>query len=219
MIWPIARESWLARGVEAIAMNLDWWEAEWNNRTYLEPLTDPDVPLKPMALLLLTVGLAAKQASEYGLATDALIAAIDDGRMDGTLLGGSMRALLRSGLIKPTRWAKTLCDAARVSPLHARTIAQAIRIALAEGLADPPRDLLTLLELLKELLVQTGERVSPQSLRSWLEGWKTSGKTAKVVKDLLALTHTDDSTMRQAAAIRALSQRIERAERWMHNAS
>jgi hypothetical protein len=171
-----------------------------------------------MALLLLTLGLAAKQASEYGLATDALIAAIDDGRIDGLLLGGSMRALLSSGLIKPTRWAKTLSDAARVSPLHARTIAHAIQIAMAEGLADPPRDLLSLLELLKELLVQSGETVSPQSLRTWLEGWKTSGKTAKVVKDLLALAHNDDSTVRQAAAIRALSQRIERAERWMHNA-
>jgi hypothetical protein len=218
MIWPIARESWLARGVEAIAMNLDWWEAEWNNRTYLEPLTDPDVPLKPMAILLLTLGLAAKEASEYGLATDALIVAVDDGRIDGLLIGGSMRALLSSGLIKPARWAKTLSDAARVSPLHARTIAHAIEIALAEGLADPPRDLLTLLELLKELLVQMGEPVSPQSLRSWLGRWKTSGKTAKVVKDLLALAQTDDSTVRQAAAIRALSQRIERAERWMHNA-
>src|SRR5439155_14910937 len=58
MIWPIARESWLAKGVAKISINLDWWEADWNNCTYLEPLNDPDVPLKPMALLLLTLGLA-----------------------------------------------------------------------------------------------------------------------------------------------------------------
>jgi hypothetical protein len=218
MIWPIAGESWLARGVENIGINLDWWEAQWNNRTYLERLNDPDVPLKPMALLLLTLGLAAKQADEHGLATDALIAAVDDGRIDGLLLGRSLRALLASGLVKTARWAKTMRDAARVSPLHARIIAHAIQIALEEGLAEPPRDLLVLLELLKELLAEIGEPVSQEPLRTWLAGWKTSGKTGKVVNDLLALCEKKDGTQRRAAAIRALAQRIERAERWSRNA-
>jgi hypothetical protein len=217
-IWPIARESWLAQGVQAIGSNLDWWQADWNNRIYLEPLTDPDVPLKPMALLLLTLGLAAKQADEHGLATDALIAAVDDGRIDGPLLGGSMRSLLPSGLIKPSRWAKSLSEAAQISPLHARTIAHAIQHALAEGPAEPPRDLLTLLELLKELLIEIGEPVLPSPLRTWLTGWKTSGKTAMLVQDLLSLTESKEVTQRRAAAIRALGQRIERAERWERNA-
>ncbi len=60
-IWPIARESWLAKGVEAIGINLDWWEAYWNNRIYLEPLTDPDVPLEPMALLLWPKGWPSRR--------------------------------------------------------------------------------------------------------------------------------------------------------------
>ncbi len=213
-IWPIAREAWFARGVEAISLNLDWVEADWNTRTYLEPLTDPDLPLKPMALVLLTLGLAAKQADEHGLATDALIAAIDDGRIDGPLLGGSMRSLLPTGLIKPARWAKTLGDAARVSLLHARVIAHAIQHAIGEELVNPSRELLALLELLKELLIEIGEPVSVTPMRALLTNWKASGKTSKVVKDLLELTRNVDPKLRQDDALRPLVQRIERAERW-----
>jgi hypothetical protein len=213
-VWPVAREAWLSQGVEAIGMNLDWWEARWSNRTYLEALTDPDLPLKPMALLLLTLGLAARQADEHGRATDGLIAAIDDGRIDGPLLGGAMRSLLPTSLIKPSRWAKTLRDAARVSPLHARIVAHAVQHALDDTFAEPPRDMLALLELLKELLIEAGEPVSLTRVRTWLSGWKVSGKTARVVKDLLALTESSDPASRRAAALRALAQRVERAERW-----
>jgi hypothetical protein len=213
-VWPIAREAWVAQGVGSIGLNLDWVEADWTNRTYLEALTDPDLPLKPMALLLLALGLSAKQADEHGLATDGLIAAIDDGRIDSSLLGGAMQSLLPTGLIKPPRWAKTLRDAARVSSLHARIVAHAIQHAVGGELADPPRDLLTLLELLKELLMEIGEPVSLAATRAWLTGWKASGKTARIVKDLLALPESADPAVRREAALRALVQRIERAERW-----
>ena len=81
-VWPVQQEGWFARVLPRFANNLDWWEAMWSNRTLLEPLLDPDVPLKPMALMMLALGLAAKQPSENGLATDSLIAAIDDGRLD-----------------------------------------------------------------------------------------------------------------------------------------
>jgi Family of unknown function (DUF6493) len=216
-IWPIAREAWLAQGVDAIGTNLDWWEAHWGDRTYLEPLTDPDLAMKPMALLLLTLGLAAKEAGEHGLATDGLIAAIDDGRIDGPLLGGAMRSLLPTKLIIPSRWAKTLRDAARVSPSHARVVARALEHALGEELVEPPRDMLALLELLKELLIELGESISLTAARVWLAGWKAAGKSAKVVKDLLALTGSGDPVMRRDAALRALAHRIERAERWSRN--
>ena len=116
-VWPIAGESFFAQGIEAIASNIDWWEARWENRAYLEPLLDADVPLRPMALLLLTLGLAAKEPGEQGLATEALIAAIRDGRIDGIKLGGAMAQLWPSGLIKMARWTKALADAARVLAL------------------------------------------------------------------------------------------------------
>jgi hypothetical protein len=217
-LWPIAREAWLAQGVHAIANNLDWWEARWSDRAYLEPLTDPDVPLKPMALMVLTLGLAARQADVQGLATDGLIAAIDDGRIDGPRLGGVLRSLLPTALSRPARWTKALRDAARVSPLHARTVAHALQHALGDGYVEAARDMLSLLELLRELLVEVGEPVSLPQMRAWLAGRNASGKTAKVVKDLLALAESGNPAVRRAAALRALAQRIERAERWSRTA-
>ena len=139
--------------------NLDWWEARWENRTYLEPLVDPDVPLRPMALLVLAIGLAAKEPGEHGLATDAAIAAIADGRLDGTKLGSVMATLLPTGLIKAARWAKTLGEAARISPLHAEIVRAAIARSLRGQPRSYPKDLHALVELLKELVVGTGGRI------------------------------------------------------------
>ena len=213
-VWPIGCEAWLAQGVEAIAANLDWWEARWSNRVYLEALVDPDLPMKPMALILLTLGLAAKQADESGLATDGLVAAIDDGRIDGPILGGAMRSLLPTTLVMSSRWAKTLGDVARVSPLHAWIVASAIQEALRDELEEKPRDLLTLLELLKQLLIELGQGITLNPLRQWLKNWKTSGKTGKVVKELLALNENQGNHKRHEAALLALEHRAERAERW-----
>jgi hypothetical protein len=162
-IWPLARESFFAEGACRIAQNIDWWEAQWENRVYLVPLLDPDVPMKPMALLLLTLGLAAKEPGESGLATDALIAAIADARLDGPKLGEALGSLLSTGIVKATRWAKVLASAARVSPLHARVVCLAIQHSLTGDPAEASRNLLPLLELLKELLSEAGEPVSRSS--------------------------------------------------------
>ena len=53
----------------------------WSNRGYLEPLNNGDLPLTEVALLVLALGLSSKEPGEVGLAIDASIAAIDDGRL------------------------------------------------------------------------------------------------------------------------------------------
>src|SRR5207248_9350801 len=123
-VWPVQREVWFARVLPRFAQNLDWWEAVWANRALLEPLLDPDLPLQPMALMLLALGLAAKQPGESGLATDCLIAAIDDGRLDASRLGAALAFL--APMTKCTRLARTLGQAARVSPLHLQVVAQVV---------------------------------------------------------------------------------------------
>jgi hypothetical protein len=67
------------------------------------------------------------------------------------------------------------------------------------------------------LLIEVGEPVSITSLREWLARWTASGKTAKLVKDLLALTESHDPARCRADGLHALAQRIERAERWSRN--
>jgi hypothetical protein len=214
LTWPLARESWFAIGAYHLARNLDWWEADWAKRTYLEPLLDPDVPLKPMALLLLALGLAAKEPGESGLAADALIHTIEDGRLDPDGLGEVMASLLSSGIVKAARWAKTLGDAARMSPLHARAVAAAIERALQAKPAKPTRDLVALLELLLELLMANGQALTPGPTREYLAGLDVSGKTAKLVTSLLALKAVPRDAHGLAVACQVLSHRLERAERW-----
>lgn len=212
-VWPLGRESFFAT---AAALLLGFECSPRDAAIYrplLEPLLDPDVPLRNMGRLLLVGTLSSNQPELQGLAVDALIAAIEDGRIDGILLGESIHRLLTDGPLKPTRVARALTDAARVSPLHARVVAHAIQHAVA-GLSSTPKDLHVLLELLRELLVETGDGLSVAGVGDLLRGFKGSGKTAKIAPDLLGLTVDPASPSRPAAAARALAGRIARSERW-----
>jgi Family of unknown function (DUF6493) len=213
-IWPIGRDSFFAAGVERL-LGLECTPTEARSyRFYLEALLDPDVPLHSMARLLLAGSLSANTPEVQGLATDALIAAVNDGRVDGQLLGEAIHQLLQVGLAKPARLTKALADAARVSSLHAHVVAQALQIAIVD-LLPPPRDLHVALELLKELRAQTGQGLSAPGIREYLGGLKVSGKTAKLARDLLGIEVNADHSSRRAAAAAALAGRVERADRWM----
>jgi hypothetical protein len=215
-MWPLALESVFARGAIAFADNLDWWEARWANRTYLEPLLNADVPLRPMALLLLVLGLAAKEPGEHGLATDAAIATIHDGRLDGTKLGATMAELLPTGLIKAARWAKTLGDVARASPLHAEVVRMAIARSLRGKPKSYPKDLHALVELLKELVVETNAIVD-DGARQFLSQISGSSKLARAAKSILAFDPHPDAQRTAAIQTDIVEQRLARAERWTIN--
>jgi hypothetical protein len=210
-LWPLCRESYFASGAERfVGIESSPGEAR-SYRPLLEPLLDPDVPLRAMGRLLLVGTLSSNQPELQGLATDALIAAIDDGRLDGPLLGEALQRLFLGELLKLNRVTKALGDAARVSALHARAIAQAIEHMIMGS--PPPRDLNVLLEFLKEILIEIGEPLSAPCA-AWLREMKCSGKTGKLVHDVL--NHTGDSRAGSAksSALRALANRLERAERW-----
>lgn len=185
-IWPLARESFFAAAAADLADNLDWWEAQWQHKVYLEPLLDARTPLRHMGLLLLTVGLAAKEPGEYGLATDVAIRAIDDGRLGSDNLGRMLAELLPTGLIKPGRWQKTLAETARFSPRHALVVQQALQTCLQGDPAALPRDYAKLLDLLHELSIELRQGVADAGCRELLAR-VTSGKAAKSAKALLAL--------------------------------
>jgi hypothetical protein len=236
-LWPSAPESFCASAarpmIESSEASSDWLGL----RGFLLPLLDPDFPLRPMARLLLATGLNVKLPDVAGLATDAVVAAIDDGRLDADTLGESLGIVWQSRteeysygprvdpysnqthrvpFVKPSRWVKALGDVARASTLHARIIARAIEIFLATETAPDraPASLLPFLELLREASVASGRAVSADA-QDFLSGLGTSGKTGRVVKDLLALRELPESPALRAARMQALTRRIERAERWM----
>jgi len=213
-VWPIARESFFAAGARAIATNIDWQAPNCENRAYLEPLLDPDTPLTPMALLLLALGLAAKDPGEHGLATDALAAAVEDGRVDDVELGEVMSQLLPTGLIKLDRWAKTLGEVAGVSPLHAYVVRSAIERSLRGHPGKAPHGLHALLDVLKELVFEAGDRIRSESTRAFLRQVKGTGKAAKAAKVLLGCEASEppDNVAQIMPAV--VQHRLERAARW-----
>jgi hypothetical protein len=213
-IWPLGQDSFFAAGAERLLAS-EWSPMNARDlRPFLEMLIEPDVPLRTIARLLLAGSLASNLTVLQGLAVDALVASIDDGRIDGKLLGEAIHRVLADELVKTNRLTKALSEAARVSVLHNYVIAEAVQRALP-ALAAPPRDLHLLLELLNEVLCETGERLAESEIESFLRGLKVSGKTAKLARDLLALTGGADQSNRMRAAARALVGRVERAERWM----
>lgn len=217
-IWPLARESFFAFGVDNIVGNERGQMDMRADRPFLEALFDPDVPLTRIGGLLLTGALSAKHAEESLLATDALIAAIGDGRLDRALLGKALARLLPTGLLKPNRVAKTLAAAAKISPLHAYVIAGGLQQGLqwVGGFLSTRMTwtgLAVVLRLLKELLIEVGEPVGPD-LRAALSGLKTTANNAALIRQLSYLEENNSGSAANAAARYALIRRIERAERW-----
>ena len=235
-IWPSALESFFAYGLKRLVRSTDNVTDGPKLREFLIPLLNPDVPVRPMARLLIGVGLTARVPELAGLATDALIAAIDDGRIDAARLGESLRTIWRwevrpstrdtsrrltkaesaVGFAKPSRWAKTLGDVARASALHAYVVACALEQVLADGVTGrrTSANVVPLLELLREASVTCGQGISTAA-RAHIEKIGSGGKTGHVVKSLLGLHDVPESPMRCALTVQAIDRRITRAERWM----
>ena len=234
--WPVALESYFATGapqlVEGSEASTDWHEF----RTLLLPLLDPDVPLRSIARLMLAIGLNAKLPELAGLATDATVAAIDDGRLGADSLGQSLRIAWRLrietstyvpandltrdgpqfvGFVKPVRWAKALSDVARSSVLHAGIVARALENILVDDASAcrTTASMLLLLELLKEALVASGRALTAPA-RAYFSGLGASGKTGRVVGELLALSEISGAPACGKGQSQVLASRVARAERW-----
>lgn len=214
-IWLSARESMFAAAAIHLAWNLDWHSAEWQNKTLLEPLLDPGVPLKEMGLLLLVITLAAKDPGEYGLATDITIAAIEDGRLGSNNFGEMLAELLPSNLINPARWHKTLSEISRVSPVHALVIQKALQHCCKGDPENMPRNYAKLLELLLELSMELSLNITNPQCLEFLHKLKGSSKAAKLAKSLLTLpiqTFTDANRHLMQSVVK---QRLLAVQRWM----
>jgi hypothetical protein len=182
---PANLEPFFAEGARALGNNVDWWEAEWQNRAYLDVLLQPTTPMMPMACLLLAVGLAGKEPGQTALAVDALAHSVQDGRLDVTVMGKTLARLWAAPLVKGPRLGKSLAAAAQA---HAAMPAAvfALLCAMAEVQPDAPRkDLSPLLELLLELKLAQGLAL-PATTRTALQAMRLSGKSKLAVKEILS---------------------------------
>jgi hypothetical protein len=181
----------------------------------LKLILDADVPIGPMALFMLCRGLNAIDAAAVQATVDALIAAIDDGRIDGEALGEAMHALLMTGLVFGKRWPDRLKDVARSSPLGRQVVRRALERAMHPG--EPQRklrDVHAWIETLHELSIEAGEAVKDPLAREGLAQVLKSGKSRKPAQALLDLASAHSEAHRTVAAAHAIRERLARAERW-----
>jgi hypothetical protein len=200
-IVPSQRDAWFKTGAAVILANIDWWQAEWGNKAYLEPLFEADTPLGDAGMQLLILGLSAKENGEGTLATDALNGVIGDGRLEPASFAEALLkampvepvaakkiTLSRSALserlaqasasrglgLKLPRLAKRLAHASQESTLSARTIQQALERVLAVRPCKP------LQQLFEDLTAEySGSHLGVDQMRLRLdraERWAKSGK-------------------------------------------
>ncbi len=183
---PSDLEAWCAQGAWAFGNNLDWWEAEWHNRAYLDVLLDPVVPMTPMARLLLMLALCGKEPGQTATAVDLLLQSHSQGRLPaGADLADLVRTLFATPLPKPARLHKSLLAALRADP-QVHGLAFLLLCAVVQGRpADPPRDIGVVLDLMLELKLRHALTL-PDDARAALADMKLGGNSRKLQASLLA---------------------------------
>src|SRR5262249_45648161 len=161
-LWPLSRQPVFRREVRELSCFVEsqglYWKGDW------EGLFDADAELGLPGAMLIALGLSARQPTLAKLAEDALVAAVDDGRLDSPRFGEAMAALLRWGEVTLVRWAKALGEVARLTPLHLEALRAAMEVALGLA-AREPKTVASLLELLYQWTIESGEPVSHPAAR------------------------------------------------------
>jgi len=183
-VLPSDLQAFFAEGTRAIGNNLDWSEARWHDRAYLEPLLAPTTRMGAMANLLLLLALCGKEPGQAAVAVDALVQAHAEGRIDATALAATLRELVASPLPKLARLHKSLQAALRADPGLGDLVFTLLGAATQARPGDPPRDTALLLGLMLELHVD-GRRELPPAVREAVAAMKLGGNGKAIQKRLL----------------------------------
>lgn len=185
-LMPSDLEAFFAEGARGLGNNIDWSQACWHHKRYLEPLLDPTVVAGPMAVLMLVCALGGKEPGQAALAVDGLVQLRVDGRLDVAMLSATLRRLLATPMVKPTRYRKQFDSALRIDPGLAMPLIEVLSTAVTVNPEAPARDISQLLELLHELLVQTGQVLSTEAKQEIAE-MKPAGQGKALQEKLLAM--------------------------------
>ena len=175
-VLPAHPEVAFAGAAQAIGESLDA-NPQLNPEPALEHALDPAVPLSPVAWLAVAGALVAKAPDLHRLATDVLVASIDDARFDADAAGEALAWLAGQGLAKVSRLEGPLRDAGRASPLHA---AQVVRLteALLAHLGATPHGLHASLEAALEHATTARAAIERTDARTALE--RIAGEVSKL---------------------------------------
>jgi len=214
-MWPQLPESVFFQMTKSIYGVLDS-QSSFNADRKCSILFDPDVNVSGMARPLIALGLACKFGQNSQFFEDVLIATIEDGRFDGAGFGACVAALNASGAVVFGRFARAFKNASRVSPLHLQVVLRMIEKLIGALPVPDGKPSVPLLELLYQLCLEAHEEILDSSARSYLENISTKGKAKDIATKLLKLDGSGAHNHRKAAALQALANRVERAERYQH---
>jgi hypothetical protein len=211
-ISPAIVSARIAMGIEDIMGRLDEKGSAWEgNHPHLRLLFDADRPIDDLACLLLLVGLCSKDEDVRGLAIDAAVEGVQDGRLHPATLGPTLARLAVPGWLKLNRLCVNLEEVARVSSMHAWVVCESLPPLLA-AYDELPRDAHHLLALLQKVLMQLGGEL-PAEAKQRLAAFQGGGKTGKLAEALVKLTASDEPAAADARHL-LLQARLERAQRW-----
>jgi hypothetical protein len=186
LICPARTERFQLLGIPEIANNIDWWEADWSDRVYLETLLDATRPWGRTSTFLAALGMACKEAGQRGIAIDAVGQALQRGLLSPSLLGQVMAEALSTGMLTTKRWAASFQELRRFAPLEA--LFEALQSLLAT--ADETAAIKPLLEPLLEIALSLNNPIRDERARAALGALGQGGKAGKQAAALLALAAT-----------------------------
>lgn len=156
----------------------------------------------------------ANLPDERSRASRALIAAIEDGRIDDVKLAETMGRFPLTSLIQRKHLVSALDQVARASPLHTHVVRSAVERSLQGEPRRVPQDLYALLEFLRELVFEAGDGIHSETARAFLQQLKPTNRAGKAAQLLLG-REAADSAGRWAEIMPAVvERRLQRAERW-----
>ena len=177
-----------------------------------EEMNQPNIALDKVGVLMIVSGLFIKDNFSRALSGDLLIEAIMDGRLDENMLAETINFYTEGGLGLCKRLAQGFKEAINCGPLHKKIIRDTI-LLLIPRVKETPRDFAVLLEMLQDLLIETGSTLNSECQEK-LKG--STGKALKVYKSMTKLQH-DSATQKkfnEAVTLASLELRFNRFNEW-----
>lgn len=184
--FPSVRAIFVATGIRALAASIDYfYSTDHGLEVYLEPLLDKSFELDRRSYCVLAAANISLSSSISGVARDITIEKIEDRSLDIESFAVEINKLLFHPKAKIQRLVSSLSEVARVSSLHTNAIRQVVEAALTGG-EHTPKGLALLLEFFNELLHSDNAKITNDRTLQFLKSIAKSGKTKKLVIELLA---------------------------------
>ncbi len=209
--WPSNCDGCYAAGLLGMLLRYDASASSLDpSCAAIAPLLWPEQGWSELAMQTIWLAAMCKSSDVSAVAKDALIEGVLDARAQPHELARHLVPLLRNKWLKLNRLADALNEVVQVSNWSTLFVTEVLD-AVVQSWQETPRDGHLLLTLLLEGMSKLNSGLSPAAVDS-LKKLKATGKSAKVVAQLLKLQGSPASAARQTALLEGVDARIRRAQ-------